>query len=82
MANPKSGKDGWNKAGLAALILLAPGGFILGFTLAARHYGKRSSRRAARPDWPQTGERQAADDQGSWGGNQVLSSPAVDATSP
>jgi len=30
-----------NKAGLAALVLLAPGGFILGFTLAARHYRRK-----------------------------------------
>jgi hypothetical protein len=30
-----------NRAGLAALVLLAPGGFILGFTLAARHYRKK-----------------------------------------
>ena len=28
-------------AGLAAVILLAPGGFILGATLAANHYRKR-----------------------------------------
>ena len=31
-------KDTLNKLGLAALILLAPGGFILGATLAARRY--------------------------------------------
>jgi hypothetical protein len=65
MANPKSRKDGWNKAGLAALILLAPGGFILGFTLAARHYGKRSSRPAARATSPGTAEEEAADKQAS-----------------
>lgn len=29
------------KLGLAAVILLAPGGFILGATLAANHYRKR-----------------------------------------
>ncbi len=27
--------------GIAALVLLAPGGFILGATLAARHYKRR-----------------------------------------
>ena len=31
-------KDTLNKVGLAALILLAPGGFILGATLFARRY--------------------------------------------
>ncbi|MBR0552599.1 hypothetical protein [Stakelama marina] len=36
-----------NRAGLAAVILLAPGGFILGATLAARHY---RNRRASKPD--------------------------------
>lgn len=65
MANPKSRNDGWKTAGLAALILLAPGGFILGFTLAARHYGKRGSRPSARPEGPETAERQAADDRES-----------------
>jgi hypothetical protein len=30
-----------NKAGLAAAILLAPGGFILGAALAARYYRQR-----------------------------------------
>ncbi len=65
MANQKSRRDGWNKAGLAALILLAPGGFILGFTLAARHYGKRSSSPAAPPESPERAEQQAADDRGS-----------------
>jgi hypothetical protein len=64
MANPKSRKDGWNKAGLAALILLAPGGFILGFTLAARHYGKRSRRPAAQETDSETAENEAADNQG------------------
>jgi len=65
MANPKSRREGWNKAGLAALILLAPGGFILGFTLAARHYGKRGSRPAGRPEAPETADHQAADDRES-----------------
>lgn len=32
--------------GIAALVLLAPGGFILGATLAARHY----RRKVAEPD--------------------------------
>lgn len=64
MANRKPRSDGWKTAGLAALILLAPGGFILGFTLAARHYGRRDSR-PARPKSPATAEQQAADDQGS-----------------
>ena len=31
-----------NKLGLAAVILLAPGGFILGATLAANHYRKKA----------------------------------------
>ena len=29
--------------GLAAVVLLAPGGFVLGATLLARHYRKRRS---------------------------------------
>lgn len=33
-------KETLNKVGLAAVILLAPGGFVLGATLAARHYRK------------------------------------------
>ena len=36
-----------NKAGLAAVILLAPGGFVLGATLLARHYHRK---RGARDD--------------------------------
>jgi hypothetical protein len=39
-----------NKVGLAAVILLAPGGFILGATLAARAYRQRI--RARRADVP------------------------------
>jgi hypothetical protein len=65
MANQKSRKDGWNRAGLAALILLAPGGFILGFTLAARHYSKRSRRPAAPATNSETADNEAADNQGS-----------------
>jgi hypothetical protein len=34
----------WNKVGLAAVILLAPGGFILGGTLAVRYWQKRRAR--------------------------------------
>ncbi len=34
-------KDTYRKLGLAAVILLAPGGFILGATLAANHYRKK-----------------------------------------
>ncbi|WP_374146603.1 hypothetical protein [Sphingomonas sp. 28-63-12] len=30
----------WNRIGLAAAVLLVPGGFILGATLAARRAGK------------------------------------------
>ena len=32
-----------NRVGLAAAILLVPGGFILGATLAARHYRNRKA---------------------------------------
>ncbi|MEG3149470.1 hypothetical protein U1769_06185 [Sphingomonas sp. ZT3P38] len=32
-----------NRVGLAAAILLVPGGFILGATLAARHYRNRNA---------------------------------------
>ena len=35
--------DTLKKAGLAAVILLAPGGFILGATLAARYWRKRNA---------------------------------------
>lgn len=31
------------QVGLAAVVLLAPGGFMLGATLVARHYRKRRS---------------------------------------
>ncbi|MGQ7357481.1 hypothetical protein ACTGZM_11245, partial [Streptococcus suis] len=33
----------WNKVGLAAVVLLAPGGFILGATLLANHYRKKAA---------------------------------------
>jgi hypothetical protein len=36
----------WNRVGLAAIILLAPGGFVLGASLAARHWRKRAEREA------------------------------------
>ena len=43
-------KETLNKLGLAAVILLAPGGFILGATLAANHYRKKARGTAdARP---------------------------------
>lgn len=35
-------KETLNRLGLAAVILLAPGGFILGATLAANHYRKKA----------------------------------------
>jgi hypothetical protein len=37
--------DHWKKAGLAAAILLAPGGFILGGVLIARALKKRQTAR-------------------------------------
>lgn len=44
-------KETLNKAGLAAAILLLPGGFILGATLAARHYRNGGfSRRKPEPE--------------------------------
>jgi hypothetical protein len=57
-----------NKAGLAALVLLAPGGFILGFTLAARHYRKKKAA-ADRPERHVPAEREA----GGAGGNNRTS---------
>ena len=42
-------KDMIGKLGLAALILLAPGGFVLGAALAARHY-RRKAMPAARDE--------------------------------
>ncbi|WP_156678119.1 hypothetical protein [Sphingomonas profundi] len=46
-------RDTYKKIGLAAVILLAPGGFILGATLAANHYRrKRGERAAAQADEP------------------------------
>ncbi len=39
-------KDTLGKVGLAAVILLAPGGFILGGALAARYYRNRQARDA------------------------------------
>lgn len=33
----------WNRVGLAAVILLAPGGFVLGAGLAARAWRKRQA---------------------------------------
>jgi hypothetical protein len=38
------------RAGLAALIVLAPGGFILGAALLAKRYRKRSERRSEKDD--------------------------------
>ena len=38
-----------NQIGLAAVVLLAPGGFILGATLVARHYRKRRNPVDAEP---------------------------------
>lgn len=35
------------KLGLAAVILLAPGGFVLGATLAARHLRRKAQERRA-----------------------------------
>jgi hypothetical protein len=37
----------WNKAGLAAVIMLAPGGFILGATLGLRYWQKRRAEKAS-----------------------------------
>jgi hypothetical protein len=45
-------RNPWGKLGLAAVILLAPGGFILGATLAANHYRKRAT--AGRDDLPES----------------------------
>ncbi|MEO5865624.1 MAG: hypothetical protein ABIS14_12990 [Sphingomonas sp.] len=42
-------KGTFNKLGLAALIVLAPGGFILGATLAARRL-RRKAVDAPKPD--------------------------------
>ena len=42
--------DTLKKAGLAAVIVLAPGGFILGATLAARYWQKRRAEKAAAQD--------------------------------
>jgi hypothetical protein len=36
----------WNRIGLAAVILLAPGGFVLGASLAARRWRRREVERA------------------------------------
>ena len=46
-------KNNWNKAGLAAVIMLAPGGFILGATLAARYWQKRRAEKATAEVAPQ-----------------------------
>ncbi|WP_230629531.1 hypothetical protein [Sphingomonas sp. Leaf37] len=40
------------QVGLAALVLLAPGGFILGATLVANHYRKRRTTAAETPPEP------------------------------
>lgn len=45
-------QETYKKLGLAAVILLAPGGFILGATLAANHYRKRLSRAPDEPASP------------------------------
>jgi hypothetical protein len=42
-------RETYKGLGLAAVILLAPGGFILGATLAANHYRKRLTRRPSEP---------------------------------
>ncbi|WP_156363613.1 hypothetical protein [Sphingomonas sp. Leaf357] len=53
--------DALKKAGLAAVILLAPGGFVLGATLAARYWRKRSAEKAA----AEAGEAEDEDDEDS-----------------
>lgn len=42
-------KETLNRIGLAATIMLVPGGFILGAALAARHYRNGGFRKAASP---------------------------------
>jgi len=42
-------KDTLNKLGLAAAILLLPGGFVLGATLAARHYRRKAAKGSPDP---------------------------------
>jgi hypothetical protein len=49
----------WNKAGLAAVILLAPGGFILGGTLAVRYWQKRRARAEGAVDAEDLGDKRA-----------------------
>lgn len=48
------------KAGVAAIVILAPGGFILGLALLARRYRGRGEPASARPGPP--GEQQPAGD--------------------
>ena len=45
-----------NKLGLAAVILLAPGGFILGATLAANHYRKKARGEPSTAPAPEDGD--------------------------
>lgn len=42
----------WNRVGLAAVILLAPGGFLLGAGLAARRFRKREAEKNAADGQP------------------------------
>jgi len=43
-----------NRVGIAALILLAPGGFVLGASLAARAWRKRQAGEPPAPDIEQS----------------------------
>jgi hypothetical protein len=45
-----------NRIGLAAAILLVPGGFILGATLAAQRYRKRATPETVAPDAAEAAE--------------------------
>ncbi len=45
------------QVGLAAVVLLAPGGFILGATLIANHYRKRRSQPTEAPPEPPVSTR-------------------------
>jgi len=41
-----------NRIGIAAVILLAPGGFVLGASLAARKWRQREAEKAGADDQP------------------------------
>ncbi|RZM20164.1 MAG: hypothetical protein EOP67_55000 [Sphingomonas sp.] len=51
----------WIRIGVAATVLLVPGGFVVGGLLAARRYRAVQAAEVGGKDWPTDGERGRGD---------------------